>query len=167
MTEPNFVILYVDNPSQSRDVTYEMIKNLFDKLRSDKPKLAPIRVFQAYALLDEVKISDPASELVAVVSLIRRACGIDQTMSNYADTVRRNFQNWIMKRHSGNGQKFTVEQMDWLHMIRDHIIQSFHIERDSFELSPFDAKGGLGKVYQLFGAQMNGLLEEINEALAV
>ncbi len=51
-------------------------------------------------------------------------------------------------------------------MIRDHVTGSFHIERDDLEMAPFDAQGGLGKVYQLFGNRMDGLLDELNEVLA-
>ncbi len=51
-------------------------------------------------------------------------------------------------------------------MIRDHIISSFHIERDDLETAPFDAKGGMGKMYQLFGNNMDSLIDELNEALA-
>ena len=61
--------------------------------------------------------------------------------------------------------KFSEEQMEWLRMIRDHISGSFHIEKDDFDLSPFDAKGGLGKMHQLFGNGMATLVEELNEAL--
>ena len=159
--------IFYSQPARRREVTYEMIKQVLEKLRGDKPKLAPIRVWRAYALLDEVKSQDPASELTALVSLVRRACGLDLKIAPYSDVVRRNFQTWIMQRHSGSGQKFNEEQMAWLHMIRDHICQSFHVDRESFELSPFDAKGGLGKAYQLFGAEMDVLLDEINEAVAV
>ena len=55
--------------------------------------------------------------------------------------------------------------MAWLRMIRDHVASSFHIERDDLEMSPFDGQGGLGKMYQLFGAQMDTLLDELNEVL--
>jgi type I restriction enzyme R subunit len=158
--------IFYSQPARRREVTYEMIKLVLEKLRSDKPKLAPIRVWRAYAMLDEVKSADPASELTALVALIRRACEIDPKIARYSEVVRRNFQTWIMQRHSGGGQKFNEEQMAWLHMIRDHICQSFHVDRDSFELSPFDAKGGLGKAYQLFGEKMDTLLDEINEAVA-
>lgn len=58
------------------------------------------------------------------------------------------------------------EQMEWLRMIRDHVAGSFHIERDDLEMAPFNAQGGLGKVYQLFGERMDGLLDELNEVLA-
>ncbi len=49
--------------------------------------------------------------------------------------------------------------------VRDHVANSFHIERDDLEMSPFDGQGGLGKMYQLFGAKMDTLLDELNEVL--
>ena len=70
-----------------------------------------------------------------------------------------------MQRHAGSGEKFNEEQMNWLHMIRDHVANSFHIERDDLEMAPFDAQGGLGRMYQLFGARMEPLLDELNEVL--
>ena len=127
-----------------------------------QPRLAPLRVWQAYALLDEYGGGQPVSELTALVALIRRACGIDGKLSPYAETVRRNFQDWIMKHHSGSGEKFNEEQMDWLRMIRDHIITSFHLDRDDLNMTPFDSKGGMGQMYNLFGDRMD---EVINEAV--
>jgi len=56
--------------------------------------------------------------------------------------------------------------MDWLRMIRDHITTSIHIERDDLDMSPFNARGGLGKMHQLFGNQMDDVIKEMNEALA-
>ena len=50
-------------------------------------------------------------------------------------------------------------------MIRDHVISSFHFEREDLEMAPFDAHGGLGKMHQLFGAEMDRLIEEMNEKL--
>lgn len=91
---------------------------------------------------------------------------MDGQLTPFDDTVRRNFQTWIMNRHAGNPEKFSEEQMSWLQMIRDHIANSYHIERDDLELAPFDSKGGLGKMYQLFGAEMGAVLDELNEALA-
>ena len=70
-----------------------------------------------------------------------------------------------MEPHSGGTEKFNEEQMDWLRRVRDHVANSFHIDRDDLEMSPFDGQGGLGKMYQLFGAKMDTLLDELNEVL--
>ena len=37
---------------------------------------------------------------------------------------------------------------------------------EDLDLTPFDARDGRGKMYQLFGDQMNNILNELNEALA-
>ena len=158
--------IFYGQPYRRRELTYAMIRELRDKLKQDKPYLAPLRVWQAYVLLDEYKGRNPVNELTALVALIRRVCGIDETLSPYASTVRKNFQNWIMTRHSGSGDKFNEEQMEWLRMIRDHIATSFHLDQDDLDLAPFDAKGGLGKMHQLFGDQTNAMIEALNEALA-
>jgi type I restriction enzyme R subunit len=158
--------IFFSQPARRSEITYAMIKGLFDTLKADRPKFAPIRIWRAYALLDEYKGTDPANELTALVALIRRVCGLDEKIAPYAETVRRNFQTWILKRHSGAGQKFNDEQMEWLRMIRDHIAASIHIERNDLDMAPFDAKGGLGKMYQLFGESVDTVLHEMNEALA-
>ena len=63
-------------------------------------------------------------------------------------------------------QKFNEEQMDWLRMIREHIITSFHLDRDDLDMAPFDGKGGLGQMYTLFGDRMDDMIDELNEVLA-
>ena len=158
--------IFFSQPHRRRELTYAMIRDVFDRLNGDQPRLAPLRVWQAYALLDEYKGNQPVSELTALVALIRRVCGIDATISPYSETVRRNFQNWIMTHHSGAGEKFNGEQMEWLRMIRDHIISSFHLDRDDLEMAPFNGKGGMGQMYKLFGDRMDGVIDELNEALA-
>lgn len=157
--------IFYAQPHRRSDLTYAMIRELLDKLKSDKPLLAPLRVWRAYAYLDEYKGSDPQSELTALVALIRRVCGIDESILPYSETVRKNFQNWIMTRHSGGGEKFNEEQMDWLRMIRDHMISSYHMDRDDLEMAPFDSKGGMGRMYQIFGDRMDDVIRELNEAL--
>jgi len=157
--------IFFSQPYRRRELSFDLIRLVLDKLKADKPKLAPLRVWHAYSQLDEYKGEQPISELTALVALIRRVCGMDDKLSTFDDTVRRNFQNWVMKHHSGGSEKFNEEQMDWLRMIRDHVANSFHIERDDLEMSPFDGQGGLGKMYQLFGAKMDTLLDELNEVL--
>lgn len=157
--------IFYDQPHRRREITYDMIREVMDRLRSDRPALAPFRVWNAYTQLDDYKGNHPINELTALVAVIRRVCEIDTLLSSYDATVRRNFQNWMLKRHAGAGEKFNEEQMQWLQMIRDHIISSFHFERNDLDMAPFDSQGGLGKMYQLFGADMDRLIEEMNEEL--
>ena len=158
--------IFYSQPQRRRELTYAMIREVLDKLKSDEPRLAPLRVWRAYELLDGYKGAQPVKELTALVALIRRVCGIDAKLSPYDDTVGRNFQSWIMKHHSGSGEKFNKEQMAWLHMIREHIESSFHMDRDDLDMAPFNKYGGMGQMYKLFGERMDGVIEELNEALA-
>ena len=158
--------IYFSHPARRSEVTYAMVKDMLAKLKEDRPRLAPLTVWRAYAHLDDYKGANPASDLTALVAPVRRVCGLDEALTRHSDRVRRNFQEWILKRHAGSGEKFSEEQMDWLRMIRDHLATSFTVERDDLELAPFDAHGGLGRMYALFGDRMDDVMSEVNEALA-
>ncbi|WP_339820216.1 DEAD/DEAH box helicase family protein [Sulfitobacter dubius] len=158
--------IYFNTPARRAEVSYAMIKEVLKKLIKDRPRLAPLTVWRAYAHLDDYKGSSPASDLTALVALIRRVTGLDEKLTRHSERVRRNFQNWVLNRHSGAGEKFSEEQMDWLRMIRDHLATSFTIERDDLDMSPFDGKGGMGQMYALFGNGMDEVMIEMNEALS-
>ena len=157
--------IFYDQPQRRQEITFNRIKDVLAKLKADAPTLAPLRVWQAYEQLIGKKLSTPQSELTALVALIRHVCGIDAELQTFSDTVRRNFQNWIMQRHSGKQAKFTEEQTRWLQQIRDSIIANHHFERDDLDLDPFDGQGGLMKMYSLFGDEMDALIAELNEHL--
>ncbi len=128
--------------------------------------LAPDYIWGAYTQLEEVKSKQPKDELTALVSLIRRACGVDNQLKAFDKTIDENFKNWMFQQNAGQHNRFTTEQVAWLRMIKDHVVSSYHIELDDLDYTPFDAKGGKGKMYQLFGNEMNGIIEELNEVLA-
>ena len=52
-------------------------------------------------------------------------------------------------------------------MMKEHIATSFHIEVEDLDYTPFDAIGGRGKMFQLFGSGMNAVIGEMNAAVAV
>ncbi|UWR12446.1 DEAD/DEAH box helicase family protein [Sulfitobacter mediterraneus] len=158
--------IYFSQPARRSEITFEMIREVLDALRADAPRLAPLNVWRAYAHLDEFKGTAPDKELEALVALIRRVAGLDETLTPHSDRIRKNFQNWVLKRHAGKGDKFNETQMDWLRMMRDHLATSFHIETDDLDMAPFDGQGGLGRMYQLFGNDMEPLMAEMNEAVA-
>jgi len=157
--------IFYDQPYRRRELTFQMVKDLLDKLKLEKPLLAPHYVWEAYAQLEAVKGNGPKNDLVALVSLIRRVTGIDQQLTPFTKTVDKNFQEWVFGKQAG-ALKFTEPQMQWLRMLKDHIARSFHVEVDDLDYTPFDARGGRGKMWELFGAQMDEILEELNEVLA-
>jgi len=158
--------IFYNQPYNRRNITFKMIKDVFDKLKTDKPMLAPDYVWEAYSALEDVKSNQPTDKLTALVSLIRRACSIDKELKAYDKTIDENFKNWIFKQNAGNHKRFTEEQMEWLRMLKDHVVSSYHIEIDDLDYTPFDSKGGKGKMYQLFGNEMMEIINELNEVLA-
>ncbi|MCA6437056.1 MAG: DEAD/DEAH box helicase family protein [Bacteroidetes bacterium] len=148
-----------------RTFTYKMIKDLCDTLKTQKPLLAPLTVWKAYEQLEKANGS-AKNELIALVSLIRRVIGIDSILTAYDKTVDKNFADWVWKKQAGNAPKFTEEQMQWLYMMKDYIANSFNLEKDDFDLSPFNAQGGLSKLWQLFGEQSDEIIDELNSILA-
>jgi type I restriction enzyme R subunit len=64
--------IFYNQPYRLRELTSSMVKDVLEKLKMDKPLLAPLYVWQAYEQLEEVNGKSPKSELVALVSLIRR-----------------------------------------------------------------------------------------------
>jgi type I restriction enzyme R subunit len=156
--------IFYNQPFRRRDLTYSMIKDVLEKLQNDKPSLAPLSVWKAYEALENCSGS-PLNELIAIISLIRKVSGLDKTLTAYDKTVDNNFREWLFKKQAGT-TKYNEEQMQWLRMIKDYMISSFHIEKEDFDLNPFNAQGGLGKMWQLFGEKTEEIINELNEALA-
>lgn len=156
--------IFYNQPYRRRELTYTMIREVLEKLQLEKPLLAPISIWRAYDAL-EVCNGSPRNELTAIVSLIRKISGIDSTLTAYDRIVDKNFQEWVFRKQAG-ATKFNEEQMQWLRMIKDYVTNSFHIEKDDFDLNPFNAKGGLGRMWQLFGSETEEIINELNEVLA-
>ena len=157
--------IFYSQPYRRKELTYKMIDDLLTIIKSDKPYLAPFFVWEAYDKIEKIKYSKPEKELVALVSLIRKVMGIDKYLTPYNIMVDKNFQKWVMDRHKGNAPKFNDEQMQWLRMIKEHISTSFHLEKNDLDYVPFDAKGGLSKLYQVFGKETENIISELNEVL--
>lgn len=156
--------IFYNEPYRRREVTFKMMKEVLDLIKKKKPQMAPLNVWKAWEQVEGANGTSPKNELIALVSLIRTASGIDEQLTAYDKTVNKNFQDWIFGKHAGK-LKFSEEQMNWLRMIKNHIATSVHFSKDDLDYAPFDAKGGVGKMYQLFGDEMDSIIEEMNEEL--
>ncbi|MEO7701895.1 MAG: DEAD/DEAH box helicase family protein [Opitutus sp.] len=156
--------IYYTQPQRRAHVTLAQIQDVLAALKQHAPRLAPLRVWDAYARLDELPANArPLTELTALVALLRRACGLDQKLTPFADTVRRHYRDWILRANAGN--PFNAAQAAWLELIRDHVITSMRMEKADLDYAPFDARGGLGKIHELFGEKLDAVIDELNREL--
>jgi type I restriction enzyme R subunit len=161
-------ILY-SRPYKQR-ITHEQLRELARAVEWPKqPGVVPMppeRIWQAYEVLDKSKVRGSATKLMTdLVSLVRYAVHQDGELRSFKDVAFARFEKWLADQEK-QGRKFTDEQRQWLTAIRDHIASSVSIEEDDFELSPFSQWGGLGKAYKIFGADLQPILEQLNEVLA-
>ena len=103
--------------------------------------------------------------LTDLVSLVRFAIRQDNELVPFPERVNANFKVWLVDQEK-RGKKFTDAQRHWLEMIRDHVAANLAVEPDDFEFAPFAQEGGLGKVHQLFGMELNTIIEDLNGVLA-
>lgn len=151
-------------------LTHEQLRELARAVERPKQRgvapIAPERVWQAYKILDKSKVRGSATKLMTdLVSLVRYAVHQENELRPFKDVVLARFEAWLLDQER-KGRKFTDEQRQWLIAIRDHIAASVSIDPDDFELPPFSQWGGLGKAHKVFGADLQPMLDQLNEALA-
>jgi type I restriction enzyme R subunit len=146
---------------------FENIKELAEKLNAPPQLWTESQLWQAYAALDETKVKGAGLRRIMtdLVSLVRFAMHQENELVPFPERVDANFKSWLGQQEQSS-KKFTDDQRQWLVMIRDHIAANLSIETDDFDYAPFSQQGGLGKVHQLFGDELNAIIEELNEALA-
>ena len=158
-------ILY-SKPYGKRHLTYEQIQQLAQAIRKPPYNLTPELLWQAYEQLEKAKVrrAGPQKLLTNIVSLVRFALDMSDTLEPFPEVVERKFQQWVVAQKE-SGQEFTAEQMEWLILIKNHIAASVCIALEDFDFAPFYEKGGMIKLQKLFGKNATKLLEELNEVL--
>lgn len=155
-------IIY-DAAYKERPMVIEKLKELYEKLKSEG--IAVERLWDCYAIKQPDKVKRSAmTQITDLISIIRFEMGYADTLTSFADKVNYNFMQWTFKKNAGHIQ-FTEEQMDWLRLIKDHIVASLSILPEDLELTPFDRKGGLLGFYDAFGDEYEKILQEMNEEL--
>ena len=148
---------------KNRPMAIESLKKLYEKLKSKG--ITVERLWDCYAIKKPDKVKrGTIAQLTDLISIIRFEMGYTDNLQPFADKVNYNFMQWTLRKNAG-AVHFTEEQMEWLRLIKDHIIASLSIEPDDLDLNPFDHKGGLGRFYEVFGDSYEEILIEMNEVL--
>jgi type I restriction enzyme R subunit len=169
-------ILY--NRPTKAPLKFEDLRRLADTLQAPPHLWTESQLWQAYAALDKTKVKGASTRriLTDLVSLVRYAMHQENELVPYPDKVMTNFRAWLAQQQTspsplageGRGEgasRFTDEQRWWLEKMAEHIASNLGIDAEDFDLSPFDQRGGLGRVHQLFGPALPTVIEELNAAL--
>ena len=158
-------VLY-SRPYKQR-LRFEDIKTLAEAIQAPPRAWTPEALWRAYEILDQSKVRGAGARrlLTDIVSLVRFALHHEPELTPFAETVQGRFATWQTQQEA-RGRRFTDEQRQWLELIRDHIAANLGIELDDFDYAPFNQRGGVGKVHQVFGQELADLLEILNSVLA-
>jgi len=146
---------------------FEDLKALADALHAPPHLISESALWRAYAELDKSKVKGASARriLTDLVSLVRYAMHQENELVPYPERVTANFKAWMAQQQAA-GKTFTEEQRWWLEKMAEHIASNLGLEAEDFELSPFNQRGGLGRVHELFGAELPKVIEAMNWELA-
>jgi type I restriction enzyme R subunit len=151
---------YLQRPS------FREIKELARAIGRPPYQWTPEALWKAYETLDRSKVHGSGGRVLTdLVSLVRFALQHEEELVPYPELVAERFEGWLLTQRWA-GKSFTPEQRQWLERIRDHVAASLAISAEDFDYIPFVEHGGIGKAYEVFGAELTPLLEELNEVLA-
>ena len=152
-------IIY-DQAYKDRPMMIDGLKAMYQKLKEKGVTVE--RLWDCYAIKKPEKVKrGTMAQLTDLISIIRFEMGYADNLSPFADKVNYNFMQWTFRKNTG-AVHFTEEQMEWLRMIKDHIITSLSILPEDLDLTPFDRRGGLAAFYGAFGDEYENILNEMN-----
>ena len=161
-------ILY--NRPTKAPLRFDDLKALADTLQAPPNLWTEGELWQAYAALDQskgerkVRGASRRRILTDLVSLVRYAMHQENELVPYPERVAANFRAWMAQQQAA-GKAFTDEQRWWMEQMAEHIASNLGIEAEDFGYAPFDQRGGLGRVHQLFGTELPKVIDELNREL--
>ena len=156
-------VLY-SRPYRER-LTFEQVKELAAAIEKPPHGWTPERLWQAYEALDRSRVRGGRQRVLTdLVSLVRFALHEDHELVAFPERVRERFQAWLLQQENA-GREFTPEHLRWLRWIAEAVATSLGVTVEDFGYAPFVQHGGVGGAVEVFGEELEPLLEELNEVL--
>ncbi|MEX0841036.1 MAG: DEAD/DEAH box helicase family protein [Xanthobacteraceae bacterium] len=158
-------ILY-GRPYAQRRLTYEALEDLRDALKRPPWLLEPVNIWRAYKRLNDTRVRGNATRILTdIVMLVRFALDKDEMLEPLPSKIAGKFNLWL-GREKNAGRDYSQEQLAWLTAIRDHLAVNGDVTRGDLQDMPaFSGKGGMIKARELFGTRLDGVLEDLSDAL--
>lgn len=151
--------MYFAKSYKKRDNVFDSIRNLHERLKLKPYELDVAQVWNAYCDLKKTNTRYVDGSITDIISLIRYVVVPNTTLEPFEITVNRKFKQWLDKSKGD----FSDEQVEWLTMIKDHIVGTGEITKEDLDAGIFYQYGGQSKFELLF--QDQNILEELTEKL--
>jgi type I restriction enzyme R subunit len=154
----------LNQPYGEEKLGYEEVQELAEAIERPPYNLTTDRLWNAYEQLEETSGEKARSErvLTDIISLVRYELEENDELEPFSERVDRRFKEWLDDQ---GRDKFSEEQLDWLRMIKNHIATSMEIEKEDLQRVPFNNRGGIVRASELFGNELDEMLNEMNEEL--
>ena len=98
--------------------------------------------------------------LADVISIVKHASTTQSPLLTAEERVNRAVDKFLV------AYKLTPDQMQWLSLVREHLVKNLSMDEEDFDLTPLlEMRGGKAKARKVFG-NIRQLVCELNEAVA-
>lgn len=99
--------------------------------------------------------------LADVMSIVKHAATAQSPLLTAEERVNQAADKFLA------AHKLTAEQMQWLSLVREHLVKNLSMDEEDFDLTPLlEMRGGRAKARRVFG-DLPAMVAELNAALAV
>ena len=99
--------------------------------------------------------------LADIISMVKHAAEEQSPLLNAEERASRAITQVSV------GREFTVDQQQWLDLIRQHMVANLSIDQEDFSYIPaLEGAGGWGKANKVFDGKLTDLLKALNQAVA-
>lgn len=150
-----------------KHVTLDDVKEFARTLERHREFWGLQRLWEAYKILSPEKVIEESDlREPDLIPLITFTLSQVERLEPYKLSIQERYEKWLAEKQS-QGKVYSPEQLEWLELMREQISSSLSIERTDFEYDAFAQRGWLGGVYQVFGNELDGVMQEMNEVLVV
>jgi type I restriction enzyme, R subunit len=143
--------ILLDRP---REWSTTALSELKDKLTATSERFTVEQLQKAHELHHH-------KALVDIISMVKHAADEEEPLLTAEERVRAALDKVC------TGRNFTPAQQDWLERIRQHMVANLTIGRKDFEVMPIlNGAGGWGSAVRAFGSELEGLMADLNAAMA-
>jgi type I restriction enzyme R subunit len=97
--------------------------------------------------------------LADVISIVKHAATEQAPLLTAEERVNRAMDKFL------SAHKLTPEQMQWLSLVREHLVKNLSMDEEDFDLTPLlEMRGGRAKAKKVFG-DFSQVVSELNEAV--